>query len=155
MTGETYFGFKHVKIGESIKQEHIPKPEKKLGNACGSARCAEVKTRHCNEFPENCRQKIFHEFWKHMNWAEKKIYAVSLIDVVPCKKDPSEESRREETYIYYLKLRDRRLAVCRTMFLNTLGVGRRQVVGWVKSSLSGAPVTNKRSAKVKNSSESK
>lgn len=88
-----------------------------------------------------------------MDWGQKKAYAVSLIDVVPCKIQ--NKSRRGDTFIYYLKLSDKKVRVCRTMFINTLAIGEKQVAGWIKSSLSGSPSCNKPSATVKNISEAK
>lgn len=154
MNGEASVGFKHTQVGESIKQQNnASKPEKHLGPACTSPWCAKTKSRHRDEFTDAQRHQIFDVFWKQMDRGQKKAYVTSLVDVHSLKPR-NQNQGKPDTFIYYLKLGEKKVQVCRTMFLNTLAVGRRQVEGWMKSSLPGVPST-KKSCTTKNISDAK
>lgn len=88
----------------------------------------------CSMFIETDRQKIFEEFWA-MSWAEKKVFVDNLVTALPVKrprrrKTNNEELKRGQSLFYYLKKDDEPIKVCRTQFLNKLGIGRWTVLNW-------------------------
>lgn len=90
----------------------------------------------CRTFTELERNKIFSDFWKILEWSQKKTYVSSLIDVKLAKDKKNKKndvSRRTFSYEFHLKLNGIRTRVCRNMFINTLGIGRWSVLSWVQS----------------------
>lgn len=53
----------------------------------------------------------------------KKMYVTSLIITTTVKEQTVESSRRNSTMSYNLKVEDEYFCACKTMFLNTLGLG--------------------------------
>lgn len=85
----------------------------------------------CAVLSEEDRKTIFQHFWK-LTWGEKKIYIDNAVKNSPInrqrdRKDP-EHSRRAQTFFYYLRVNEQAIRVCRTMFLNTLSIGRWSVL---------------------------
>jgi len=67
-------------------------------------------------------------FWTNLNWDEKQIYRIFSVKKVPVEhRSDASSSRRNHTYLYYLKLQGELVSVCKKMFLNTLSVGECQI----------------------------
>ena len=124
MRGDNYTGFsleQKVSNGPKLQQQNVPKPERRLQQTCSSISCVRSKLRHCQEFTEQRREEIFTNFWKNMDWREKKEFVRSSIDIIKKKESKEkvpEESKRNETMIYYLKLQGIKVQVCQKMFLH-------------------------------------
>jgi len=69
------------------------------------------------------------------SWKEKQIYVLSLVDkIIPKQRTSlSETSRRNGTFIYYLKVGNNKLCVCRGMFLSTLGLKECTLRYWLET----------------------
>lgn len=101
----------------------------------------------CRSIGERDRKHIFKCFWKTLDWSGKKTYVTSLVDVCLAKDKKNKQneiSRRTYSYKFYLKLNGARVRVCRTMFLNTLGLGRWTVSSWIQN-LTNMPTTEEAS----------
>lgn len=133
MRGEDYAGFKTDAADNKRKLINI-RNAKALGPTCSSKTCEASGVRHCSVFSEEARQQLFEYFWTQLNWEQKKLYVLSLVDQIPKKSATKgvQNSKRVDTYQYYLKLDGQRQQVCRVMFLNTLGLKKTQVHDWVK-----------------------
>jgi len=70
-----------------------------------------------------------------MNWQEKKLYVISLIDKKCVNRrtvnNLERESRRNSTFTYHLKVDGQRMPVCKEIFLSTLGLNQRMVYNWI------------------------
>ncbi|XP_053622676.1 adenylyltransferase and sulfurtransferase MOCS3 isoform X2 [Plodia interpunctella] len=136
MTGQSYYGFRVTNSDDRKKWvQDVPKSERKIGPPCTSEYCAKGTVRYCSEFCEEKRQEIFTYFWNNLDWKGKKNYVRSLVDTVPPKrrrlKHKGEISRKGDSKLYHLHNKDQRLPVCRTMFLNTLGIKEAMVRCWL------------------------
>ncbi|XP_060808237.1 ubiquitin-like modifier-activating enzyme 5 isoform X1 [Amyelois transitella] len=136
MTGQSYYGFRVTNAHEGKRWiQDVPKSERKIGPACTSEFCAKGTARYCSEFSEEKRQQIFSYFWNNLDWKGKKNFVRSLVDSVPPKrrrlKHKGDKSRKGDSKLYHLHNKDQRLAVCRTMFLNTLGIKEAMVRCWL------------------------
>nr|CAI5848981.1 unnamed protein product [Callosobruchus analis] len=69
-----------------------------------------------------------------MDWGQKKIFVSGLIDVCPPKSRKKNSSctvpKKTVTLNYHLKKDNKRLSVCKLMFLNTLGIGEWSAREW-------------------------
>ncbi|KAL5246393.1 hypothetical protein ACI65C_013801 [Semiaphis heraclei] len=128
MTGDPYLGYSRSKRNQIL--QNVNRLGKTIRPACNSDVCRKSQKRKCNEIAEVNRLGIFNHFWKNLNWDEKKTYVTSLIITTPVKQRTVESSRRNSTMSYNLKVKDAYLCVCKTMFLNTLGLGEKQVLTW-------------------------
>ena len=64
------------------------------------------------------------------------MYVSSLVDHVPPKySKKTAKTKRTGTFIYHLRVRGDKLQVCKTMFMNTLGIGEWCVRDWVLKSV--------------------
>lgn len=130
--GKAYFSISRKKNETTLLTE---RNERKLKPRCTSEKCAASKVKKCNEILEKIREKIFISFWKDLNWDQRQSYVTSLVTKeIISRKDNSKQSRRNFTFQYYLLVNNRRLLVCKKMFLNTLSLGEFQVLNWVKKS---------------------
>uniref|UniRef100_A0A034WBB7 Uncharacterized protein n=1 Tax=Bactrocera dorsalis TaxID=27457 RepID=A0A034WBB7_BACDO len=93
----------------------------------------------CAQLSESCREQIFKEFWK-MCWKQKKNYVNTLIECIQTKRPRNRRienaSKRSQTLQYHLKANNTILRVCRTLFLNTLGISGKTVLKWLKTPFS-------------------
>nr|CAI5849145.1 unnamed protein product [Callosobruchus analis] len=128
--GEEYEGRK-LSEGKTVP---ILKKKRQLGQACSSKLCSKAQSRYCNEFTQEDRLKIFENFWENMDWGQKKIFVSGLIDVCPPKSRKKNSSctvpKKTVTLNYHLKKDNKRLSVCKLMFLNTLGIGEWSAREW-------------------------
>ena len=67
-----------------------------------------------------------------LTWKEKQIYVLSFMEKLIPKQKTTDKitSRRNGTYLYYLKVGNDKLCVCRSMFLNTLGLKESTLRYW-------------------------
>lgn len=129
--GLTYYGRQKNENGwdyEKIKEPRVMKPK------CKCKQRGENGTMKCILVTEEERREIFKEFWS-MDWGQKKVYVNSCVRKVPVKRTRGRkvqtESRRGQTFQYFLKVRNEEMKVCRTLFLNTLSLGRRCISNWL------------------------
>ena len=140
MEGKTYTGF------SPSGEQNECRRARKMKQACNSPCCTKSATRHCNEISEEERQKCFDKYWKELNWEQKKLFVSNLIDVDEKKHHTTQgESRRTQTFEYYLEINNKRVRVCRIMFLNTLDISGWQANNWKLNALQ----RNTRKAKVR------
>ncbi|CAL8094746.1 unnamed protein product [Orchesella dallaii] len=146
--GESYLGLEHIKSNHSLKKVKRSlskkKPARELKESCSSPKCRRSKLRNCDMFSETDRQAIFIQFWKDLDWDQKRVYVLSLTEKVPTKACQSEGdfSRRSESIFYYLQRNGKKLKVCQKMFLNTLGLRQSQVFRWIKGCKTTRKVRN-------------
>lgn len=115
-----------------------PRDERKIGPPCKSKICRKWKTRNCLEIKHEDRMQIFNNFWKGMtSWREKQIFILNLIEKIIPKQRTTQNivSRRNGTYLYYLKIGDCKLCVCRNMFLSTFGLKESTVRYWLENKI--------------------
>ena len=133
MEEKAYTGTKRDPTG---KRQPTEKDCRKQGPACRSPFCTKSSYRRCQERKEEDRADIFKEFWSTMDWGQRKRYASSLVDHVPPKYSKrTAKTKRTGTFIYHLRVRGDKLQVCKTMFMNTLGIGEWCVRDWVLKSV--------------------
>ncbi|KAH3703442.1 hypothetical protein DPMN_078478 [Dreissena polymorpha] len=108
MCGENYKGVKKNK--EDVKVYCIERDGRFLcPSGCGR-KCQKSKDTNCKLLAEADGATIFNNFWKQMSWAEKRCYVTSHVDRCEVKQrttGPGESSRRNYSYIYFLKKRRR------------------------------------------------
>jgi hypothetical protein len=127
LKGQEYCGYQ--------SQEQAQKSERQLGPRClPSSRCLKTKDIHCAEVTEEDRIEFFKSFWALDTWQAKKIMVKGLVE----KKDPkitdyTAKSPRDNTFVYYLPLKDgRRVRVCSKAFLSATDVPQSTILGWLK-----------------------
>lgn len=110
----------------------IKKQPKKIKPRC---KCTNGKKSvlKCHIITENDRKEIFGKFWS-MTWQEKKVYIEGLVKVIPTsrkrdRKDP-QVSKRSSTFIYQLRKGEDLIKVCKTLFINTICIGKSSVWSW-------------------------
>lgn len=142
MQGAEYTGFESVAAanGSTKYVQSKQKSARLLGPTCSSIQCAKSKSTNCDKFTGATRQELFQQFWENMDWGQKKAYVGSLVDIVETKrKSTNRASRRSNSMIYYLKLSDTKVQVCRHMFLSTLGISEKRMRNWSGTNISGIP----------------
>lgn len=140
--GAKYVGFRRDKLRKKDFQD-VDRAERKLGPRCSKQSCRKSNRRHCQDILEDSRINLNSKFWNNMDWGEKKLYIISLVDLIPTKRPKSESGRRKGTFKYHLKIDNKRLQVCKEMFLNTFSLGEWSVHNWVTSSIDGFVDTSK------------
>lgn len=132
--GMKYYGRK--KDGDAWNYEK-PKGRRMMKARCQCKKRSETSTMKCSLVSEEEREQIFKEFW-NMDWGQKKVYINILVTKVPIKRSRNrkveDESRRGQTLQYHLKVRNKTMKVCRTLFLNTLCLDRHSVLNWLNKS---------------------
>lgn len=148
MTGKSYYGFRTATtLDRETKRwiQDVPKSERRMGARCNSELCAKGTHKHCSSIPEESRLEMFHHFWNDLDWRAKRAHVRSLVDTVPPKrrrpKHKGAVSRKGDTRLYHLTHHNRRLPVCRVMFLNTLGVKEAMVRCWMAGDKPRLPKT--------------
>lgn len=119
-TGQGYLGYR--RFGSTVKQDVTRSARKQL-DTCSSKFCNRSAVRNCNLFSATERSSIFQYFWK-MKWCQKKFYVCNLIE--------SEFSKRK---YYLMKSDNKKVQVCRRMFLNTLGIKEKMIRCWLSSKM--------------------
>lgn len=128
MEGKAYAS-KRKKDGELVTKQ-----PRAVGPRCTSNACKKASNRLCNEINEEARKRVFDEFWKHMNWSQRKQYVAGQVDCDPVERSRAagSQSRRSVSLRYHLVVDGKRKQVCKNMFLTTLGIGEWSVLNWVQ-----------------------
>lgn len=129
-----------VRVEETKKRQYVaPRNERKLGARC-NCKLSKIKSLiKCNDVSDQDRAACFKEFWA-LDWAAKKATIRSLITTCSPedkrhRKRKNEVSRRSQTLQFHLKAGENAdlVRVCKTMFLQTVGLKEWTVLNWVKS----------------------
>ncbi|CAK1594788.1 unnamed protein product [Parnassius mnemosyne] len=87
----------------------------------------------CDKIPEDERQTMFEKFWK-MSWKEKKVF-VKMSSISKKKERErcagTSSRRKNSVELYLTDSTGIRFRVCKTMFLNSLGVGEWVIKKWI------------------------
>lgn len=136
MSGQSYLGFRQAKLNSKQKWvQDVPKSERKMGPPCKSDYCSRSATRFCTSFSEARRSDIFQKFWNEFDWRAKRSYVRELVRTVAPKRRRVKDapSRKGDSKLYHLLHDEKKRAVCRVMFLNTLGVKEAMVRCWLSA----------------------
>lgn len=137
-SGEKYYG--KVKKDSKWVYETVKEP-KKIKNRC---KCDSRKgVMKCATVTDEQRIMMFNNFWKKYTWGEKKVFVNDTVQAIPTKRQrhrkQSDKSRRTQSFKYNLKTADDDyIRVCKTMYLNTLAIGRMTVIDWKNKMKHGA-----------------
>ncbi len=132
--GKSYMGFRQQ--GSTVVQD-TPRDERKMGPPCTSRECTRRKNRKCSTISEEERARIFQHFWNQMNWDQKKTFVVCHVRMIPKKRsyaDDPNNTRRNNTLVYFLTVNGEQVEVCKKLFLSTTALGEYTVTSWVKKS---------------------
>ncbi|CAG9786483.1 unnamed protein product [Diatraea saccharalis] len=137
-SGKSYFGRDK---NEDYSKNTKPKAARSLKPRC-SCRLGKYSTLKCATINEVARQLVFEQFW-NLTWGEKKTLInewVTMTETVrPRNRKTKELTKRAKSFLYSLKVNNESIKVCRTMFLNTLDLGRWTVQNWKKNFLLQPP----------------
>ena len=137
--GKMYEGVRKDPVSKKNDYHNAREP-RVMGPGCSSRGCEKSSLRHCSEFTPTARQEIFDYFWK-MDWDQRKVYVTSIVDVIG--KGSGSETRRAHTINWHLKHEEKRLQVCKNMFLSTLGIGEWMARNWVLAGKHGMCETSR------------
>ena len=86
----------------------------------------------CGSVTDEDRDQIFRGFWSDMNWEQRRVYVVGLVDVAGAqqKRGMSDNSRRLYSYKCHLVTQSGRVRVCKEMFLSTQNIGEWSLRDW-------------------------
>ncbi len=101
LAGVEYVGFSTT--NDKMKQDK-PKKAREMGPSCSSKYCDKSKVRHCNKFDDSTRSKIFKSFWNLPHWSAKQLLVQGLVKSVNVNMSRTKESRRKQTYKFFLYL---------------------------------------------------
>ncbi|CAH1099616.1 unnamed protein product [Psylliodes chrysocephalus] len=130
MKGEEYKGLKK----SDGKWSDQPRKARQIKPFCNCKHSRSDTKIKCNLFTEEERLNIFKRFWQNLNWEQRKTYVSSLVDTSTPKDKKNLKngvSRRDVTFLYYLKKNGIRVRVCKKMFNNTLNIGEWSTHSWV------------------------
>ena len=83
MQGKEYKGM--TKIDGHYKFT-VERPERVMKERKCSRKC-----QNCSSIGEEERRSIFNQFWNNMDWDQKKVYILTLVDVKGCKQKKQDE----------------------------------------------------------------
>lgn len=138
MHGQSYVGFRRPRNQNKTFQD-TKREERKLGDRCMSRTCRKSTKRNCDNISDDIRQEIFSSFWKNLSWNQRKVYVSNLVIKQETLRKTKEESRRNISFYYFLNVGDKKVPVCKQMFLNTLGLREWCIRNWVNSAEFGTP----------------
>ena len=127
MHGKAYNGLRKGLDGKYHDTEREQRILKQRG--CSKS-CMKSKTRKCASISDQDREV----FWNDTSWEEKKMYVASLMKkgvVQERKVTSAEQSRRQASFRYFLKIDGSLEPVCKQMFLSTLGIGEATAYAWI------------------------
>jgi hypothetical protein len=137
MEGKQYKGVS--KNEEGAKTYCVDRNERIVSPRGCSKTCNKSKKRKCLLFTDNERKEIFNRFWT-MTWDEKRVFVCSLVEKRDVKQRTLDtDSRRNCSFLYFLRKENGKFPVCKSMFLSTLGIGERMMYDWVMKSTNGIP----------------
>lgn len=139
MSEDAYIGYSRHgnKVGHDTNRS-----KRTMKATCSSKKCQSLKNRFCQLLDEDMRENIFNKYWSAI-WEDKKTFVTTMVINTSRKRDSTglgNESRRSNTFFYFLKYdHSECLQVCKTMFLNTLGLNEWMVRNWVNTAVHGLP----------------
>jgi len=148
MFGQNYTGFR--RLGKNVFQD-TNRDCRKIKPRCNSTVC--IKSKECNKLTEEDRLNLFNCFWA-TTWDEKKTYIINLVTQEDTKRKTTGKyevkSRRSSSYQYHLRdMNEKKIRVCKKMFLATLDLNEWMVHNWVKKSNGLSPKVYKKNVKNK------
>lgn len=116
-------------------KRNVAKSRRQRGEAYISARgkpvpgvtmkdtCSATCTRKCREkFSHEERLSVFRRYYQLESYERKRDFIISHTERKSKKWQTREQSRRKNTVFFFLPKNEERIQVCKTMFLNTLGI---------------------------------
>ena len=79
--------------------------------------------------------KIFHSYWRMGDHNRQRDFICSHVVRIEKKRNKTENSRRNYTYHYLFTVAERRVKVCKVVFLSVLNIGERTVDYCIKRKL--------------------
>lgn len=130
--GDKYYGKRKI---NGLWNYKIEKEKRSMKGRCNCKKSHIGKTLQCTKLSEAERTQIFNYFWSKLGWEQRRIYVDLLVEKTNTRRIRNRknetESRREFSWLYYLKLEDdTKFRVCKNMFLNTLGIKEKSVKAW-------------------------
>lgn len=103
MKGCAYLGYRRENLKNTNKILHdvMRGESRKMGATCDSPTCKRWKNRCCYTISEDDRGKIFHEFWKEMNWDSKNMFVCSTVEIVVTKQKTVEGGNSRRGSIFF------------------------------------------------------
>jgi len=82
----------------------------------------------CSKLVEDQRSNLFNLYWS-FDKGEKKQFLKkhTIIKTTPRKRTLALQSRRHLFIKYFLMIGNQRIRICKTIFLNTLGIGEKTI----------------------------
>lgn len=138
MKGQAYLGFEKTTVKASSQTK--AQDGKTQRPPCTSPACSKSTKRKCSEITPEERANLFDNFWMNKDWGQKRTYITGLIDVKPpaVKRTKKDNSKRGQTFAYFLDVQGGRIPVCQTMFLNTFDLKQSRVLEWKNKSMAQA-----------------
>lgn len=100
--GEEYAGIK--KTGDKWQYDII-KPSKKMKPHCDCSMSKKSSKINCNLLTETCKHGLINEFWKQMNWEQRRTHIQAMVDsdrTKDLKNQQNNVSRRNSSLFYHL-----------------------------------------------------
>jgi len=96
---------------------------------------------------EESRKVIMEQFWRMMDWKEKMVYVLSLVDkkMLLAERRPMDQRLTGET-VHTFKVKGEKVIVCKKMFLSTIGLNEKMVYNCLQSEEPGTSILSKSSA---------
>ena len=109
-----------------INRQGISKPAKMMKKSCGH-KCRYKCTSHYNS---DDREKIFHSFWQLADVNKQRQFILNYTEKKPKKSKTGQTNRRKSSISWFLPCpneQSKNVKVCKTFFLNTLGISDKMV----------------------------
>lgn len=147
MAGKNYLGFRKPSNQKNTFHD-AGREERKLKDRCACKKKSKDSTRKCYQISDEDRKIIFTKFWSDMTWEQRKVYVGNTVKV--CDKNRpktlnKEETRRVQTFKYFLKVGNETLPVCKKMYLHTLSLGEWSARSWALKSEHGMTNSDEKS----------
>jgi len=70
-----------------------------------------------------------------MNWESKKMFVCLTVDILVTKQKTVEgtNSRRGSSFFYFLRINGKKVPLCQSMYLGTLGLKKSEVRYWIQN----------------------
>lgn len=84
MAEDQYIGYRRTKEGKIFHDTTLD--QKVMGEKCKSKVCEKSKLRFCNTISDEQRRTIFDNYWKNMDWDQRKVYFTNMIQKPAVKR---------------------------------------------------------------------
>ena len=142
--GKEYLGKRLNKI--SGTWETVVRPERRRGALCNKESCR----RHCYKFSDGDCKLIFTEFWKTGDSNIRRAFIRASVDVNSKSSATTGDSRRSKSRTYRLKKDGESFEICKFMFINSLGIGKRYLDNTLEENNIGVKPRNLKPTRSKN-----